>query len=83
MVKRKKLGRGVAVIGAGMSKFGMFMDKDSKDLFAEAFNETIASVDKGNEAGERQIKSNNLHTGAAHNLGGTGGTCTFTILERR
>ncbi|MBP1713773.1 MAG: hypothetical protein H6Q42_1976, partial [Deltaproteobacteria bacterium] len=24
-----------------------------------------------------------LRVGGAHNLGGTGGTCTFTILERR
>jgi len=45
--KRRKLGRGVAVVGAGMSKFGMFRDRDSKDLFAEAYRELIASVDKG------------------------------------
>ncbi|MBL0713573.1 MAG: hypothetical protein JJV98_07700 [Desulfosarcina sp.] len=30
-----------------MSKFGMFGDKNSKDLFAEAFDEMLASVDKG------------------------------------
>ena len=47
MIKRRKLGRGVAIVGAGMSKFGMFKDKDSKDLFAEAFKEMVASVDKG------------------------------------
>lgn len=47
MQKKRKLGRGVAVVGAGMSKFGMFKDKDSKDLFAEAFGEMLASVDKG------------------------------------
>jgi len=47
MQKKRKLGRGVAIIGAGMSKFGMFKDKDSKDLFVDAFNEMIASVDKG------------------------------------
>jgi acetyl-CoA C-acetyltransferase len=35
------------------------------------------------EAGARQIPNENLRIGAAHNLGGTGGTCTFTILERR
>ena len=35
------------------------------------------------EAGERQVPIKNLRIGAAHNLGGTGGTCTFTILERR
>ncbi len=47
MQKRRKLARGVAVVGAGMSKFGMFKDKNSKDLFAEAFNEMLSSVDKG------------------------------------
>lgn len=47
MQKRRKLGRGVAVVGAGMSQFGMFKDKDSKDLFVEAFGEMISSVDKG------------------------------------
>ncbi len=47
MQKRRKLGRGAAVVGAGMSEFGMFKDKDSKDLFVEAFNEMISSVDKG------------------------------------
>ena len=35
------------------------------------------------EAGDRQIPKKDLHIGAAQNLGGTGGTCTFTILERR
>lgn len=35
------------------------------------------------EAGPRQIPNKNLRVGGAHNLGGTGGTCTFTILERR
>jgi len=35
------------------------------------------------KAGKRQVPKPNLRIGAAHNLGGTGGTCTFTILERR
>jgi len=52
MKKRRKLARGVAIVGAGMSKFGMFKDKDSKDLFAEAFNGMIASVDKGMDPNE-------------------------------
>ncbi len=47
MQKRRKLGRGVAIVGAGMSKFGMFKDKDSRDLLVEAYNEMLASVDKG------------------------------------
>ncbi|MDY6835274.1 MAG: beta-ketoacyl synthase N-terminal-like domain-containing protein [Chloroflexota bacterium] len=42
-----KLARGVAMVGAGMSSFGMFSDKGSKDLFAQAFNEMLSSVDKG------------------------------------
>jgi acetyl-CoA C-acetyltransferase len=35
------------------------------------------------EAGKRQVPIKDLSIGAAHNLGGTGGTCTFNILERR
>lgn len=35
------------------------------------------------EAGERQVPKKDLRIGAAHNLGGTGGTCSFNILERR
>ncbi|MBA7494144.1 putative acetyl-CoA acyltransferase [subsurface metagenome] len=49
MQKKRKLGRGVAVVGAGMSKFGMFKDKDSRDLLVEAYNEMLSSVDKGIE----------------------------------
>ena len=47
MEKKRKLGRGVAMVGAGMSAFGMFEDRDSKDLFADAFMEMSGSVDKG------------------------------------
>lgn len=47
MQKRRKLGRGVAIVGVGMSKFGMFRDKDSRDLLVEAYNEMLSSVDKG------------------------------------
>ncbi len=47
MQRKRKLGRGVAIVGAGMSKFGMFKDRDTKDLFLEAFDEAMASVDKG------------------------------------
>ncbi|MBU2547983.1 MAG: hypothetical protein KKB20_06220, partial [Proteobacteria bacterium] len=35
------------------------------------------------KAGQRQVPISDLRIGGAHNLGGTGGTCTFTILERR
>ncbi|MDD5095036.1 MAG: beta-ketoacyl synthase N-terminal-like domain-containing protein [Dehalococcoidia bacterium] len=47
MAKQGKLGRGVAIVGAGMSKFGAFNDKISRDLFVEAFQDMKASVDKG------------------------------------
>lgn len=47
MKKKRKLGRGVAMVGAGMSAFNMFKDRDSKDLFTEAFVGMSASVDKG------------------------------------
>ncbi len=43
----RKLGRGVALIGAGMSKFGAFKGKNSRDLFVEAYEEMLQSVDKG------------------------------------
>jgi len=47
MQRKRKLARGVAVVGAGMSKFGMYPDKNSKDVYAEAFKEMLSSVDKG------------------------------------
>jgi len=45
--RRKKLARGVAMIGAGMSHFGAFKEKDSRDLFVEAFQSTLETVQKG------------------------------------
>jgi len=45
------LGRGVAVVGAGMSKFGAFPDKTSRDLLVEAFRDMRRSVDKGLDPG--------------------------------
>ena len=47
VARKRKLGRGVAVVGAGMSQFGAFPDKATRDLFVEAFQEMRASVDKG------------------------------------
>jgi acetyl-CoA acetyltransferase len=48
MAKRKrKLGRGVAMVGAGMSPFGIRPDVTNCELFAEAFLDMKASVDKG------------------------------------
>ena len=47
MQKRRRLGRGVAIVGAAMSQFGTFRDKDSRDLFVDAYGEMLSSVDKG------------------------------------
>ena len=46
-MKKRRPGRGVAVAGAGMSVSGMFFkDRDSRDLFAEAFAEALLQVRK-------------------------------------
>ena len=45
--KQRKLARDVVVVGAGVSKFGAFPEKTSRDLLAEAYGEAVASVDKG------------------------------------
>ena len=46
--KKRKLGRDVAVVGAGISKFGVHpREVRTTDLFVEAFTELRASVDKG------------------------------------
>ncbi|MEA3335756.1 MAG: beta-ketoacyl synthase N-terminal-like domain-containing protein [Chloroflexota bacterium] len=47
MAIQPKLGRSVALVGAGMSKFGAFPEKASRDLFVEAFQEMRASVSRG------------------------------------
>jgi acetyl-CoA acetyltransferase len=46
-MQERKLGRGVALVGAGMSKFGAFPGRNSRELFVDAFTEMAASVDKG------------------------------------
>lgn len=43
----KKLGRGVAVVGAGMSKFGSFPGFTSRDIFVDAYKDLLTTVDKG------------------------------------
>jgi acetyl-CoA C-acetyltransferase len=48
MQKRRKLGRGVAVVGAGLSKFGAYpKGVRGQDIFVEAYNELRSSIDKG------------------------------------
>ena len=43
----KKLNRGVAIVGAGMTRFGAFPGITTRGLFVDAFKEMRASVDKG------------------------------------
>jgi acetyl-CoA C-acetyltransferase len=67
----KKLNRGVAIVGAGMSQFGAFPGKASRDLFVEAFQEMINSVDKGFDANDIEAiyvgnYSSDLFEGQAH-----------------
>jgi len=45
-MSRSKWSRGVAVVGAGMSKFGAFKDLTSRDLFVEAYLDLKKSIDK-------------------------------------
>jgi acetyl-CoA C-acetyltransferase len=44
-MSNKKLNRNVAVVGAGMSKFGAFPGLSTRDLFVQAFQDMRASVD--------------------------------------
>jgi len=67
----RSLARGVSLIGAGMSKFGSFPEKSSRDLFVEAFLEMRSSVDR--EFDPRDIEalyignfSSDLFEGQAH-----------------
>lgn len=39
------------MVGAGMSKFGAFPEKNSRDLFVDAYKDMVKSVDKGFDVG--------------------------------
>jgi len=45
--RKRKLGRGVAIVGAGMSKFGVLPGLNTRDLFVQAFTDMRKSVDRG------------------------------------
>jgi acetyl-CoA C-acetyltransferase len=67
----RKLGRGVAIVGAGMSKFGAFPGQATRDLFVEAFQEMRTSVDKGLDPGDIEVLyignySSDLFEGQGH-----------------
>jgi len=47
IIKKRQLGRQVSIVAAGLSQFGAFPEKDSRDLFVEAFQDMVQSMDKG------------------------------------
>jgi acetyl-CoA C-acetyltransferase len=47
VTKKRQLGRPVSIVGAGMSQFGAFREKTSRDLFSEAFQDMLAHIDHG------------------------------------
>ena len=48
MIQRKrKLGRGVALVGAGMSRYGVRQGFSNREMFVEAFQNMLKSVDRG------------------------------------
>ncbi len=70
-MKNKKLGRGVAIVGAGMSKFGSFPGFSSRDIFVDAYKDLLTSVDKGIDPNEIEAfylgnYSSDLFEGQAH-----------------
>ena len=46
-IKKRQLGREVSIVGAGMSQFGAFKGKTSRDLFVEAFQDMTEHLDQG------------------------------------
>ena len=46
ITKKRQLGRQVAIVGAGLSEFGAFPEKDSRDLFVEAFQDMVETMDQ-------------------------------------
>ena len=69
--RKRKLGRGVSIVGAGMSHFGAFKDKSGRDLFVEAFLDLQGHMDRGLdpqdiEAGYLGNFSSELFEGQGH-----------------
>ena len=46
VTRKRQLARQVAIVGAGLSQFGAFPEKDSRDLFVEAFQDMMGTMDK-------------------------------------
>ena len=47
VTKKRRLGRQVSIVGAGMSPFGAFKDLTSRDLFVAAFQDLMDHLDQG------------------------------------
>ena len=47
VTKKRRLGRPVSIVAAGMSKFGAFKGKTSRDLFTAAFQNMMENMDQG------------------------------------
>ncbi|MCD6401793.1 MAG: hypothetical protein J7L73_07675 [Anaerolineales bacterium] len=70
-LRNRPIPRGVSIVGAGMSKFGAFPEKASRDLFIEAYKDLVNSVDKGFDPEDIEIIyvgnfSNDLFEGQSH-----------------
>jgi acetyl-CoA acetyltransferase len=70
------MSRPVAIVGAGQSDYGDFPALTIKDLFAEAYDELVASIDRGYDPGDVDAAYvGNLGTGGAQ-LGLASALCT-------
>ena len=45
--RSRRLARSVSIVGAGLSQFGAYPDKTSRDLFVEAFQDMQETIDTG------------------------------------
>ena len=45
--RSRRLARSVSIVGAGLSQFGAYPDKTSRDLFVEAFQDMQDNIDTG------------------------------------
>ena len=45
--RKRQLGRPVSIVATGMSQFGAFQEKASRDLFVEAFQDMMGHLDHG------------------------------------
>ena len=78
---KRKLGRGVAMVGAGICHFGSFPEKSTRDLFVEAFTDMRRSMDKKFDPGRIDdiyigCFSSELFEGQGHTVKGLANTIT-------